>query len=209
MFAQTGKKSLFLLALLCSVAFATPLAAAKSNTAGMTMPGSCSATGAEKCDQGAGETSNRETSNNAMYCAPAVIEAMNTAFRYASLGHSHFEYAFFVKRLPAGTWVTTEVKGSHSFNGVAVEWDPAAVAFGHMHPNHTDGRPSENDMQKADGRMPATPFFVFGSGGLWEYDPAKRRSRENPRRLRQDLQWRRACQVVSSAAVDRASSKAK
>jgi len=190
--------------LLGPLAFANPFASVKSKTTERGMHGSCSVSRAPECDQGP------RTTSDDMYCASAVIDAMNRTFQYASLGHSHYEYAFFVKRLPDGTWVATEVQGSNGFNSVTVKWDPAALAFGHIHPNHTDGRPSENDMQKADGRRPAMPFFVFGSGGLWEYDPAKRRSTENPRLLRENLDWSRACRDTTSAAsVDRASGKAR
>src|SRR5262245_24392153 len=54
------------------------------------------------------------------------------------------------------------------------KWNPSAIAIVHTHPNCCDPRPGEGDKLVADKY--GVPNFTITSTGMYEYDPATRRT---------------------------------
>src|SRR4051812_597416 len=69
-----------------------------------------------------------------MYCTD-VRSKMATAFGMTGNGTRKTEASFFVKMRGDGSYFGTTPISSNEYMKNSVKWDPAAIAFGHVHPN--------------------------------------------------------------------------
>jgi RHS repeat-associated protein len=126
----------------------------------------------------------------AMYCDPNVIKAMNKAFQMTMNGMApnHVEASFFIKMRSDGSFITTTPVSSFESMKNTVAWDPAGVAFGHVHPNGSNPWPTPGPDTSLASRF-HVPIFTFGSGGLWQFTEGDK----NSIKLRAGLTWTKPC----------------
>ena len=122
----------------------------------------------------------------AMYCSPNVIKTMSKAFQMTGMAPNHIEASFFIKMRPDGSFLTTNPVSSFESMKNTVAWDPAAVAFGHVHPNGGIPWPTPGADTSLGSRF-HVPIFTFGTGGLWEF----RKGYKNPVQLRPGISWQK------------------
>jgi hypothetical protein len=99
-----------------------------------------------------------------------VTKEFDKAWRLAYDGLGYQEAVVLIFRTECGSYTGESPGFSNGYKKATFQWNPAALAIIHTHPNRCDPRPSEQDRRVADKY--AVPIFTLTSSGMYMYDPA-------------------------------------
>lgn len=101
-----------------------------------------------------------------------VLQEIEHAWRASGGGVGKAEIVVFLYRMANGFLMARTLGLTNEQKESTFDWDPAAIAILHTHPNVCDPKPSKADKQVAD-RL-GVPIFTLTSRGMYVYDPSTR-----------------------------------
>jgi hypothetical protein len=103
-----------------------------------------------------------------------VSREFDLAWRYSGDGTTSREGAVLIFRMADGSYKAELQRCTNEYKKCTFEWNPAAIAIVHTHPNDSDPRPAEQDKQVADKY--GVPNFTLTLSGMYVYDPATKKT---------------------------------
>ena len=104
----------------------------------------------------------------------AVSQQFERAWRDSGNGTTGREIVILIFRMWDGSYIAKPQGYTNQYKCCTFRWNPSAIAIVHTHPNCCDPRPGERDKLAADKF--GVPNFTLTSTGMYEYDPATRRT---------------------------------
>lgn len=103
-----------------------------------------------------------------------VLKQFERAWRDSGNGTTGRESVILIFRMWDGSYMAKPQGYTNQYKCFTFRWNPSAIAIVHTHPNCCDPRPGERDKLVADKYR--VPNFTLTSTGMYEYDPATRRT---------------------------------
>jgi len=103
-----------------------------------------------------------------------VSRQFERAWRDSGNGTTGREIVILIFRMWNGRYTAKPQGYTNQYKCCTFKWNPSAIAIVHTHPNCCDPRPGERDKLVADKY--GVPNFTLTSTGMYEYDPATRRT---------------------------------
>lgn len=102
-----------------------------------------------------------------------VIKEFVKAWNLSQDGLNTCEAVVLIFRMEGGGYTGGSPGFTNEYRQSTFEWNPAAVAIVHTHPNSSDPRPSEQDRRVADKY--GVPIFTITISGMYMYNPATKK----------------------------------
>jgi len=112
-----------------------------------------------------------------------VSKQFERAWRDSGNGITGREIVILIFRMLDGSYRAQAQGFTNQYKCCTFKWNPSAIAIVHTHPNCCDPKPGERDKLVADRY--GVPNFTLTSTGMYEYDPATRRTNK----LLNGLDW--------------------
>lgn len=103
-----------------------------------------------------------------------LVDQFQKAWLLARNGTSNREAVVLVFRATDGRYVGRTLPITNEGLQLSFNWDPAAIAIVHTHPNHCDPAPAKADRQLSDRLR--VPVITITRSGMFVYDPATRKT---------------------------------
>jgi hypothetical protein len=112
-----------------------------------------------------------------------AVEAFGKAWRRSGNGSSPREGVVLILRMADGGYSSREMGSTNEHKQFTFAWHPATIAIVHTHPNTSDPKPQDEDIEIADKHQ--VPVFTITSRGMYVYDPGTRKLSK----VMSDLDW--------------------
>jgi hypothetical protein len=105
-----------------------------------------------------------------------IIRQFERAWRISGGGSTGLEGVVLIFHLESGSYRGHSLRATCEYKRFTFEWDPAAIAIVHTHPNSCDPKPSERDQRVAEKLV--VPIFTITKSGMYVYDPETKITRK-------------------------------
>ena len=113
----------------------------------------------------------------------SVVQEMGRAWKVVGCGAGNEEAVLLLFRMADGSIKARAEGMTNEHRSFTFNWDPAAVAIVHTHPNSADPEPSHHDRRLADKL--SVPIFTLTWRGMFVYEPRTKRVF----RIQRELDW--------------------
>ena len=103
-----------------------------------------------------------------------LVDEFQKAWLLARNGTANREAVVLVFRATDGRYRGRTLPITNEGLQLSFNWDPAAIAIVHTHPNHCDPAPAKADRQLSDRLR--VPVITITRSGMFVYDPATRKT---------------------------------
>lgn len=112
-----------------------------------------------------------------------VIDKFHEAWQSTGNGTTSNESVVLILRMADGTYSARSQGVTNEYKSFTFRWHPATVAVVHTHPNKSNPKPLQADIEVADKL--GVLMFTITSRGMYLYDPSTKRTTK----IRDGLDW--------------------
>jgi hypothetical protein len=113
----------------------------------------------------------------------SVINKFHEAWQRTGNGTTTNESVVLILRMADGTYSARSQGVTNEYNSFTFNWHPATVAIVHTHPNKSNPKPQQTDIEAAN-RL-GVLMFTITSRGMYLYDPSTKRTTK----IQDGLNW--------------------
>jgi len=105
----------------------------------------------------------------------SIVQAFAKAWAHSNNGSSGLEGVVLILRMGDGGYSGRDMGSTNEQRRFTFRWHPATIAIVHTHPNASDPRPRDEDLEVANKYR--VPIFTITSRGMFVYDPLTKQVR--------------------------------
>jgi hypothetical protein len=103
----------------------------------------------------------------------AIVDSFSRAWRRSGNGVLASEGVVLILKMKDGTFSGRDMGTTNEYKRFTFAWHPATIAVVHTHPNSSDPKPQDHDLDVGDKYL--VPVFTLTNRGMYVYDPGTKK----------------------------------